>query len=65
MEDPAAVPIEIAHEATTAERRGRPHGKSFGALVHAVLAEIDLRVSLCEPHTDPDLYIRPITQIID
>ncbi len=37
-----AAPIEVGVEDTGAVRTGRPHGKTFGVLVHAILASIDL-----------------------
>jgi ATP-dependent helicase/nuclease subunit A len=37
-----ALPV-ISFEQTAAVREGRPGGKRFGTLVHAVLAEVDLR----------------------
>jgi ATP-dependent exoDNAse (exonuclease V) beta subunit len=33
---------------TVAGRRARPHGRRFGSLVHAVLAEVDLRANAAE-----------------
>ena len=38
---PAAAPVEHL-DVDVGDRRGRPHGKRFGTLVHAVLAEVDL-----------------------
>ncbi len=32
--------VAVAHHRTDAERQGRPRGKAFGVLVHAVLAEV-------------------------
>ncbi|WP_437279047.1 UvrD-helicase domain-containing protein [Sorangium sp. So ce375] len=37
-----ALPV-ISFEQTDIAREGRPYGKRFGTLVHAVLAEVDLR----------------------
>ncbi|WP_437288216.1 UvrD-helicase domain-containing protein [Sorangium sp. So ce406] len=37
-----ALPV-ISFEQTAIAREGRPYGKRFGTLVHAVLAEVDLR----------------------
>jgi ATP-dependent exoDNAse (exonuclease V) beta subunit len=37
-----AAAIEVAIEDTGVARAGRPHGKNFGVLVHAILATIDL-----------------------
>ncbi|WP_438007318.1 UvrD-helicase domain-containing protein [Sorangium sp. So ce321] len=37
-----ALPV-ISFEQTVVAREGRPYGKRFGTLVHAVLAEVDLR----------------------
>ena len=34
--------IEVTTEQTTLDRQGRPHGKSFGVLVHAILSAVDL-----------------------
>jgi ATP-dependent helicase/nuclease subunit A len=40
---PAARPVAL--ESVAGRERGRPHGKRFGALVHATLAEIPLQAS--------------------
>jgi ATP-dependent helicase/nuclease subunit A len=48
-EERAAVPApEVRIEVVSAERIARPGGRRFGALVHAVLAEVDLRASAPE-----------------
>ncbi len=45
----AALPMpEVRIETVAATRAGRPGGRRFGALVHAVLAEVDLRASAPE-----------------
>jgi ATP-dependent exoDNAse (exonuclease V) beta subunit len=38
----APTPLDVRLDATDAPRIGRPHGKRFGILVHAVLSTIDL-----------------------
>ncbi|HEX4383410.1 MAG TPA: PD-(D/E)XK nuclease family protein, partial [Myxococcales bacterium] len=45
---PAAAQRPVAVEAVAGRERGRPHGKRFGALVHAALAEIPLQASEAE-----------------
>jgi ATP-dependent exoDNAse (exonuclease V) beta subunit len=43
VRSPEASGAEVALESVGQREAGRPSGKRFGALVHAVLAEIDLR----------------------
>ncbi|WP_437326940.1 UvrD-helicase domain-containing protein [Sorangium sp. So ce381] len=45
-----ALPV-ISFEQTEIAREGRPYGKRFGTLVHAVLAEVDLRAGEDEVRT--------------
>ncbi|WP_437647392.1 UvrD-helicase domain-containing protein [Sorangium sp. So ce362] len=45
-----ALPV-ISFEQTAIAREGRPYGKRFGTLVHAVLAEVDLRAGEDEVRT--------------
>lgn len=40
MESAPSTPVPV--ESTTDDRTARPHGRRFGTLVHAVLAEVDL-----------------------
>jgi ATP-dependent helicase/nuclease subunit A len=46
----AKRPGKVAIERTSAPREGRPRGKRFGVLVHAVLAEVSLTAGEVEAH---------------
>jgi ATP-dependent exoDNAse (exonuclease V) beta subunit len=41
----AQAEVDVRSDATDAPRLGRPHGKRFGILVHAVLSTVDLAAS--------------------
>ena len=39
---PTDASIQVTSEKTSLDRTGRPHGKSFGVLVHAILSAVEL-----------------------